>query len=77
MLREHRVAAKSGDLTHAEAMLLNQAHALQAVFVNPAERAQNQTGIPQIQCLMGLALRAQSQCRQTAGRSEVPRRVAL
>jgi hypothetical protein len=65
MLREHRVAAKNGDLTHAEAMLLNQAHALQAVFVNLAERAQNQTGIPQIQCLMGLALRAQSQCRAT------------
>ncbi len=64
-LAEHARAANDGDLSHAEAMLLNQAHALQAVFVNLAERAQTQTGIPQIQCLMGLALKAQAQCRVT------------
>jgi hypothetical protein len=64
-LVEHARAANAGDLSQAEAMLLNQAHALQAMFVNLAERAQNQTGIPQIQCLMGLALRAQTQCRAT------------
>ncbi|MBA2592977.1 MAG: hypothetical protein H0U97_12290 [Gammaproteobacteria bacterium] len=46
-------------------MLINQAHALQAMFVNLAERAQNQTHIPQIQCLMGLALKAQAQSRAT------------
>jgi hypothetical protein len=64
-LAEHAKAANDGDLSHAEAMLLNQAHALQAMFVNLAERAQKQTRIPQIQCLMGLALKAQAQCRAT------------
>jgi hypothetical protein len=65
MLAEHARATNNGDLSHAEAMLLNQAHALQAMFVNLAERAQKQTRIPQIQCLMGLALKAQAQCRAT------------
>lgn len=64
-LAEHARAATDGDLSHTEAMLINQAHALQAMFVNLAERAQNQTCIPQIQCLMGLALKAQAQCRAT------------
>jgi len=64
-LAEHARAANNGDLSHTETMLLNQAHALQAMFVNLAERAQNQTCIPQIQCLMGLALKAQAQCRAT------------
>ncbi|MGH8578690.1 MAG: hypothetical protein ACREVK_00735 [Gammaproteobacteria bacterium] len=64
-LAEHARAANDGDLSRAEAMLVNQAHALQAMFANLAERAQTQVGIPQIQCLMGLALRAQSQCRAT------------
>ncbi len=64
-LAEHARAATDGDLSQAEAMLINQAHALQAMFVNLAECAQNQTYISQIQCLMGLALRAQAQCRAT------------
>jgi len=64
-LAEDARAAIDGDLSGAEAMLTNQAHALQAIFVHLAERAKSQTYIPQIQCLMGLALRAQAQCRAT------------
>jgi len=62
---EHARAMNDGDLSHGERMLFNQAHALQAMFVNLAERAQHQTYLPQIQCLMTLALKAQAQCRAT------------
>ena len=58
-------AVNAGSMARPEAILTAQAHALNAMFTNLAERAQNQTGIDQIQCLMGLALRAQSQCRAT------------
>lgn len=64
-MREHATAVNGGDLSQAEAMLINQAQALQAMFVNLAERAKGQTGLAQIQTLLGLALKAQSQCRAT------------
>lgn len=64
-MREHAQAVNDGDLSQAEAMLMNQAQALQAMFVNLAERANGQTGLAQIQTMMGLALKAQSQCRAT------------
>jgi hypothetical protein len=38
-LKEYTRTAKDGDLSQAEAMLINQAHALEAMFVNLAERA--------------------------------------
>ena len=58
-------AVHGGDMARPEAILTAQAHALNAMFTHMAERAYQQTGTPQIQCLMGLALRAQSQCRAT------------
>lgn len=64
-LREQAAAAQSGDLDHAEAMLMNQASALQAVFVRLSERAMEQSQMPNIEGFMRLALRAQSQCRAT------------
>ena len=58
-------AIHAGDMKRPEAILITQAHALNAMFTNLAERAQQQTGIAQVQCLMGLALRSQAQCRST------------
>ncbi|MDP3424963.1 MAG: hypothetical protein Q8S32_14550 [Burkholderiaceae bacterium] len=49
----------------AEAMLLNQAAALQAMFVDLANRAKLQNNREFIQTLTGLALRAQTNCTQT------------
>lgn len=64
-LREQAAAVQGGDLAHAEAMLINQASALQALFVRLSERAIEQTNMPNLEGFMRLALRAQSQCRAT------------
>jgi hypothetical protein len=64
-LREQAAAVKSGDLAHAEAMLINQASSLQALFVRLTERAMEQNQMPNLEGFMRLALRAQSQCRTT------------
>ena len=60
-LKEYTRAANDGDLSQAEVMLINQAHALEAMFVNLAERARISDHLP----MMGLALKAQAQCRAT------------
>jgi hypothetical protein len=65
VMREQADAVRAGDMSRVEAILITQAHALNAMFTNLAERAQNQEGLAQIQCLMGLALRSQAQCRAT------------
>jgi hypothetical protein len=49
----------------AEIMLVAQAHALQAMFVNLARRAARQEQIGYVEVLTRLALKAQSQCRAT------------
>jgi len=64
-LRDQAAAVQSGDLEHAEAMLINQASSLQALFVRLSERAMEQTQLPNLEGFMRLALRAQSQCRAT------------
>jgi hypothetical protein len=64
-LRDQAAAAQRGDLGHAEAMLINQASALQALFVRLSERAMEQTNMPNLEGFMRMALRAQSQCRAT------------
>ena len=58
-------AVHGGDLGSAEAMLINQASALQALFVRLSERAMEQAHMPNLEGFMRLALRAQSQCRAT------------
>lgn len=52
-------------MRRVEAMLLGQAHALQSMFADLAYRAKHQTGLAAIQTIIGLALKAQSQCRAT------------
>ena len=64
-LRDQASAVQRGDLAHAEAMLINQASALQALFVRLSERAMEQGHMPNLEGFMRMALRAQSQCRAT------------
>lgn len=64
-LRDQAAAVQRGDMAHAEAMLINQASALQALFVRLSERAMEQTHMPHLEGFMRMALRSQSQCRAT------------
>lgn len=64
-LRAQAAAVQCGDLAQAEAMLINQASALQSLFVRLAERAMEQGHMPNLEGFMRMALRAQSQCRAT------------
>ena len=56
---------QGGDLRHLEAMLFGQAHVLQTVFTNLSHRASSAEYLKQFSVYMGLALKAQSQCRAT------------
>ena len=64
-LRDQAAAVRDGDLSRAESMLINQASALQALFVRLTERAMEQSHMPNLEGFMRLALRAQAQCRAT------------
>ena len=64
-LEEQECRLATGSLIDAEKMLMNQAVALHAIFTKLALRASSANGAEQIQCLMGLALRAQNGCRAT------------
>ena len=64
-LRAQGVAVNSGEMRQAEAMLINQATALQSLFARLAERGMGCTGLAQFEADMRLALRAQAQCRAT------------
>lgn len=64
-LRDQAGAVQGGNMTHAEAMLTNQATALQSLFARLVERGMCQTTIPILESFMKLALRAQNQCRAT------------
>ncbi len=64
-LRDQAAAVKQGDLSRVEAMLINQADALQALFVGLIERSLRQEYIVHAESFMRLALKAQSQCRAT------------
>ncbi len=64
-LRDQAGAVKQGDLSRAEAMLINQADALQALFVGLTERSLRQEYLIHAESFMRLALKAQSQCRAT------------
>lgn len=65
MLRDQAATVQRGDLSHAEAMLINQASALQALFVRLSEKAMEQSHMSNLEGFMRMALRAQSQCRAT------------
>lgn len=66
-LQDQAKLASSGDLERAEAMLVTQAHTLDAIFHNLARRAALNAGeyLGACETYMRLALKAQSQCRAT------------
>lgn len=65
VLRERAERVKSGDLSGLEAMLVNQAIALQSLFVRLAERGMGCDKVPGFEVNMRMALRAQNQARAT------------
>jgi hypothetical protein len=65
ILREQGEAVSAGDLSQAEAMLMNQATALQSVFARLVERGMGCTEIAPFEANLRMGLRAQSQCRAT------------
>ena len=64
-LRDHAKAVSSGDLSRVEALLTNQADALQSLFVAMVERGLRQQYHAHVESFLRLALKAQSQCRAT------------
>ena len=56
---------EAGDMQRVEAMLLGQAHALQAIFMNLARRATAQQLMNHWEAYLRMALKAQNQCRMT------------
>lgn len=64
-LRTQASAVNENDLTQAEAMLINQATALQSLFAHLTEKALSGESLPQFETFMRMALRAQNQCRAT------------
>ena len=55
----------NGDLKRCENMLMGQAYALQAIFMNLSLRSKNQDYLKSTETFLRLALKAQSQCRAT------------
>jgi hypothetical protein len=64
-LRAQGEAINAGDMNQVEAMLVNQATALQSLFVRLIERGVAQDSLPQYEAHMRLALKAQAQSRAT------------
>jgi len=64
-LRAQAAAANLGDFAQTEAMLINQAGALQTLFARLTERAMEQEHMLNLEGFMRMALRAQNQCRAT------------
>lgn len=64
-MRNQAASVNRGDFSHAEAMLMNQATALQTLFSRMTERAMGADHLPNFETFMRMALRAQNQCRAT------------
>lgn len=58
-------AVNQGDMQRTEGILLSQAQALDAIFVNLMRRSMTQTGLTQWEAYMRMGMKAQSQCRAT------------
>ncbi len=56
---------KTGNMARCENMLLAQAHALQAIFMNFSRRALKQEYQQQLESFFRMAMKAQNQCRMT------------
>ncbi|MFX1761910.1 hypothetical protein PWP93_04810 [Paraburkholderia sp. A1RI-2L] len=81
-LKRQSTLANDGDLTRAEAMLMSQAHSLDAMFNELARRAALNMGeyLTATETYMRMAMKAQSQCRatlQTLGELKAPRSIAF
>jgi hypothetical protein len=64
-LRQDAAAVNRGDLSQAEAMLINQATALQTLFGRLSELGLAAEYLNQFETYMRMALRAQAQCTRT------------
>ena len=64
-LGEQVEAVSNGDMNRPEAMLLSQAHTLDALFNSLAQKAFIQTHMPHYETFLRLAFKAQAQCRST------------
>lgn len=64
-LSDQAKATNDGNLKRAEGMLMVQAHTLDAIFNNLAQRAINAEYMDNLDRYLRLALKAQSQCRAT------------
>ncbi len=64
-LAEQSKAVYDGDLKRAEALLMTQAHTLDAIFNNLAQKAARAEYMNNLEKYLRLALKAQSQCRAT------------
>lgn len=64
-LREKAGRVLDGDTRPIEAMLYGQAATLETIFTSLARRATKQEHLKQFQAYLGLALKAQAQCRAT------------
>ena len=64
-LRERVEKVQSGDMRPVEAMLYGQAVTLETIFTSLARRATSQEYLTQFQAYLGMALKAQAQCRAT------------
>lgn len=64
-LSDQAKAANDGNLKRAEGMLMIQAHTLDAIFNNLAQRSINAEYMDNLDRYLRLALKAQSQCRAT------------
>jgi hypothetical protein len=64
-LRERVEKVQGGDMRPVEAMLYGQAVTLETIFTSLARRATSQEYLKQFQAYLGLALKAQAQCRAT------------
>ena len=64
-LRERVKKVQGGDMQPVEAMLFGQAMTLETIFTSLARRATSQEYLKQFQAYLGMALKAQAQCRAT------------
>ena len=64
-LQEINVQVMNGDLSCAEALLIDQAYVLQSIFSNYPARMTNAEYLSQIDTYSKIALRAQNQCQRT------------
>lgn len=64
-LSEISKEVSGGDMSRVEYMLIDQAHALQTIFMNFSRRALNQEYQSNLEAFFKMALKAQNQCRMT------------